>query len=251
MFDLGLTHIALPVRDINHSIDFYAQYAGMKVVHRRLDPSTATEVVWLSDQTRPFVIVLIGISQEVSPLLPIAHLGVACASQAEVDQLCESARSQGLLRDGPHDQGYPVGYWAFLSDPDGHTLELSYGQEIGIAVQSPVASLIQQAADAWMQADADAFANLFTPEGEFIVPGNRWSGRDTIRQVAADFGQDYTDITIHIHRIVQDNQQAILEWQWQETEKATGKRGSADDVIVIDFQDGKIRRWREYIDRQS
>jgi hypothetical protein len=25
-----------------------------------------------------------------------------------------------------------VGTWAFLRDPDGHTLELSFGQEIGL-----------------------------------------------------------------------------------------------------------------------
>jgi hypothetical protein len=28
-----------------------------------------------------------------------------------------------------------VGYWAFLQDPDGHTLELSYGQEFGLTVE--------------------------------------------------------------------------------------------------------------------
>jgi len=32
----------------------------------------------------------------------------------------------------PRDDGPPVGIWAFLQDPDGHTLELSYGQEIGL-----------------------------------------------------------------------------------------------------------------------
>jgi hypothetical protein len=28
----------------------------------------------------------------------------------------------------------PVGYWALLRDPDGHALELSYGQEVGLTV---------------------------------------------------------------------------------------------------------------------
>jgi hypothetical protein len=28
-----------------------------------------------------------------------------------------------------------VGYWAFLRDPDGHTLEIAYGQELGLAVE--------------------------------------------------------------------------------------------------------------------
>ncbi len=35
---------------------------------------------------------------------------------------------------GPTDSPYPVGYWALISDPDDHTLELSYGQEVALAV---------------------------------------------------------------------------------------------------------------------
>jgi uncharacterized protein (TIGR02246 family) len=112
-------------------------------------------------------------------------------------------------------------------------------------------SLIQQAADAWITGDADAFAALFLPEGEFIVPGYRWVGPEAIRQVAADFAAAYSDVKIEIRRILLDNHQAAVEWHWKETEKATGKHGSADDTIVIDFQDGRIRRWREYIDTQS
>lgn len=251
MVDLGLTHVALPVTQVDRSINFYAQFAGMQVVHRRLDASTGVDVVWLSDHTRPFVIVLIGASPVATPLLPLAHLGVACASRQQVDQLCQAARSQGVLQQGPHDQGYPVGYWAFLSDPDGHTLELSYGQEIGMTVESTIEAMIQRAADAWMQGDADAFADLFVPEGEFIVPGDRWVGKEAIRQAVTEFAAAYTEVRINIRRISLAHEQAMVEWHWQETEKATGKTSSADNAIVVDLQAGKIRRWREFIDTQS
>ena len=130
MSDVGLTHVALPVRDLDASIAFYADYARMQVVHRR------EGVVWLSDKTRPFVIVLVE-SDHVAPLQPFAHLGVGCTSRDEVDALCELARSEGCLVSGPEDAGAPVGYWAFLRDPDGHTLELSFGQEIGLTVEHP------------------------------------------------------------------------------------------------------------------
>jgi hypothetical protein len=36
---------------------------------------------------------------------------------------------------GPYDSGPPVGYWAIIPDPDGHNLELSYGQEVGLTVE--------------------------------------------------------------------------------------------------------------------
>ncbi len=135
MSDLGFTHVALPVSHVDTSIAFYSKYARMQVVHRRTDGSTKSDVVWLSDLTRPFVIVLIQLPKVDTPLLPIAHLGVACETREEVDRLCHEAQLDGVLREGPQDDGYPVGYWAFIRDPDGHTLEISYGQEVSFTVK--------------------------------------------------------------------------------------------------------------------
>lgn len=128
MSDVGLTHVALPVRDLEASAAFYAQYARMQVVFQR------EGVLWLSDKTRPFVIVLVE-SDQITPLAPFAHLGVGCESRLDLDQLCEQARAEGRLAAGPEEHGPPVGYWAFLRDPDGHTLELSFGQDVGLTVE--------------------------------------------------------------------------------------------------------------------
>jgi catechol 2,3-dioxygenase-like lactoylglutathione lyase family enzyme len=135
MIDIGLTHIALPVADVERSIKFYATYAAMHIVHRRIDQESGAAVVWLSDRTRPFVIVLIQTASVQPVLSPFAHLGVGCKSRESMDALCEVARQEGVLIQEPKDSGYPIGYWAFLRDPDGHTLELSYGQEIGLVTE--------------------------------------------------------------------------------------------------------------------
>jgi len=132
--DRGLTHVALVARDPEASIAFYARYARMQVVHRRKDELTGRQVLWLSDLTRPFVIVLIQAERVEGRLEGFAHLGVGCESRAEVDRLCALAREEGRLGLGPLDSGYPVGYWAFIRDPDGHNLEISYGQEVGFTV---------------------------------------------------------------------------------------------------------------------
>lgn len=135
MIDIGLTHIALPVSDLEKSIEFYATYAQTQVVHRRIDAEAGVAVAWLTDRTRPFAIVLIQ-TDSVHPVLsPLAHLGIGCKSREAMDMLCDKARQAGVLVEEPKDSGYPVGYWAFLRDPDGHTLELSYGQEIGLTVE--------------------------------------------------------------------------------------------------------------------
>jgi len=113
MTDIGLTHIALPVSNLDRSIAFYARYVDMQVVHRRTDPP-ATDVAWVTDHTRPFVIVLIQKTPTEPILSPIAHLGVGCNSKAEVDRRCAQAQAEGILQMGPTDSGPPIGYWAFI-----------------------------------------------------------------------------------------------------------------------------------------
>ena len=136
--DVGLTHIAPMVSNLEKTLAFYAKYASMKVVHRRPQSSSAREVAWISDGTRPFAIVLIEVERVSDRLEPFSHLGVACRDLADFESRCELARAEGVLIDGPHDSGPPVGHWAFLRDPDGHTLELSFGQEVAMAVQNAI-----------------------------------------------------------------------------------------------------------------
>jgi catechol 2,3-dioxygenase-like lactoylglutathione lyase family enzyme len=137
--DHGITHVALPVTELSASLDFYARYARMQVVHRRTDADSGTSVAWISDLTRPFVLVLIE-----APELDAGtggclggvycHVGMGVASREEIDELCDRARAEQRTVIGPHDSGPPVGYWAYLVDPDGHNLEISFGQEVGLTV---------------------------------------------------------------------------------------------------------------------
>lgn len=134
MTDLGLTHVAFSVRDLDASVAFYQKYAQMAVVQRRVQDG-GVRVAWLTDHTRPFVIVLLETAdRHDTPLGPSGHLGVACESRAEIDRLCAEALREGRLRRAAKDLGEPIGYTAFLADPDGNSLELSHGQEVGLAV---------------------------------------------------------------------------------------------------------------------
>jgi len=62
--------------------------------------------------------VLIETCEVRSPLVPIAHLGVGCASREDVDRLVAEAKAEGRPTWGPIDAPYPVGYYALVSDPE-------------------------------------------------------------------------------------------------------------------------------------
>ena len=56
------------------------------------------------------------------------------ATRQEIDEKTARARREGVLRSEPEQLGEPVGYYVFFADPDGNTLELSYGQRVGLEV---------------------------------------------------------------------------------------------------------------------
>ena len=90
-------------------------------------------MAWLSDLTRPFALVLVQSDNVLdTPLGHFGHLGVACASREDIDNKITLARAENVLRKEPEEAGDPVGYYVFLADPDGNTLELSYGQRVGL-----------------------------------------------------------------------------------------------------------------------
>ena len=132
--DVGFTHVAFMVRDLDKSIAFYRRYAGMEVIHLR-EPGLpdARKVAWLSDRTRPFALVLVQADNVTdTPLGHFGHLGIACATREEIDRKTAMAIAEGVLRKEPEYLGDPVGYYVFFADPDGNTLELSFGQRVGL-----------------------------------------------------------------------------------------------------------------------
>lgn len=126
-----LTHVALFVSDPARTIDFYERFAGLHIVHDRIDGGV--RVVWLSERPHDpdFVIVAIHLPPGESSVPPrMAHFGYDLPSRAAVDEVAARAQSEGVLEQGPADAGPIVGYFCMLRDPDGNLVEFSHGQPI-------------------------------------------------------------------------------------------------------------------------
>jgi len=126
-----LTHVALFVENVARTVEFYQKFAGLHVVHERVDDNVP--VAWLSEQkVNPhFVIVTIQMTPA-GPTMPpnMAHFGYDLPSREAVDEMAKRAEAEGVLVQGPVYAGPIVGYFCMLRDPDGNLVEFSHGQPI-------------------------------------------------------------------------------------------------------------------------
>ena len=137
------THVALPVTDLEASIEFYTTVTPLVIVTRNVDDNGRG--VWLSNKNQvdsPFVLVLaefkpeigknFGIEpgQKATTLAPFAHLGIELPRREDVDAVAEKARAVGALEWEPRDMAAHIGYICAVKDPDGNTVEFSHNQKV-------------------------------------------------------------------------------------------------------------------------
>ena len=142
-----LTHIALPVSNLQAHLDFYKKYTSMQHIHQRHDDETGMDTAWLANPSdvegshARFVIVLMegklpsqitgDIQEEYWFLRSIAHLGISVESREEVDRIAAMAKEEGRLVLGPMYRNAVVGYICLVRDPDGNNIEFSVEQDLG------------------------------------------------------------------------------------------------------------------------
>jgi catechol 2,3-dioxygenase-like lactoylglutathione lyase family enzyme len=127
-----LTHIALHVRELARSVAFYREFCGLEPVRNRGEGGDA--VVWLAEpgREREFIFVLIaGGPGRTSADGDFSHFGFALDTREQVDAIAARAQSAGCLLWPPREEPYPVGYYCGVRDPDGNSIEFSFGQPLG------------------------------------------------------------------------------------------------------------------------
>jgi catechol 2,3-dioxygenase-like lactoylglutathione lyase family enzyme len=129
---IKMTHIALHVKDIQKSMDFYSRYCGLKVVHDRAE--NAKRVLWMGEEgkDKDFILVFIAGGRSVQQKGDdYSHLGFALSSKQEVDEIAFQAKKEGILFWETREEPFPVGYYCGVLDPDGKIIEFSFGQPLG------------------------------------------------------------------------------------------------------------------------
>jgi lactoylglutathione lyase len=137
------THVALPVSDLDKTIEFYTSLTPLVVVAENEDENGRG--AWLSNEKQvedPFVLVLAEFLPEVAQrfgqepgkphptLAPFAHIGIEMPTKEDVDAIAEKARELGVLEWEPTWMAEHIGYICSAKDPDGNVVEFSYKQKV-------------------------------------------------------------------------------------------------------------------------
>lgn len=131
------THLALRVDDVERSIAWYERFTPLRVLQRSTDQFGVGG--WLADpadRACPFVLVLAQFHAGTDPfdgipdavLGPFSHIGIELPTREAVDDVAQRARAEGILSLAPTQMPPPIGYICFVEDPDGNTVEFSFGQ---------------------------------------------------------------------------------------------------------------------------
>ncbi len=133
------THIALRVKDIDDTIDWYTKFTPLELLERRQDDDGFGAWLGMSDAAdSPFLLVVAQFLPEKDPfapapnavLAPFAHLGMEVTSKDQVDEMAEIAKKEGWLAMPATQMPAPIGYICMLNDPDGNTVEFSWDQGV-------------------------------------------------------------------------------------------------------------------------
>ncbi len=119
------------------------------------------------------------------------------------------------------------------------------------AVDPEIQELVERQAKAWETADSQQIIADFADDGLFIVPGSQFRGKQDIKKAADSYFAEFTETKVTLKRLIVKGNEGAIEWTWSETEKESGKQSQAEDAIIFELEDGKIKYWREYIDKES
>lgn len=114
---------------------------------------------------------------------------------------------------------------------------------------NPQLQRVQQIIDAWKQLDIDAVLDCLTDDVEYhyLVGQRPLVGKDWVRRFLEKFGHGQSDIKWRIVNHASNGDLLMVEGI-DDYLDAEGRRIRTPYMGVFQFRDGKICRWRDYVD---
>jgi catechol 2,3-dioxygenase-like lactoylglutathione lyase family enzyme len=118
---LGLRHVALSVRDVRKSVDFYCSVLGMRV---EWEPDS--DNVYLTSGTDNLAIHKLPEGQFPGEIQTLHHIGFLVGSPEDVDGLAARVQAAGIALTQPVKTHRDGARSFYIEDPDGVLIQLLY-----------------------------------------------------------------------------------------------------------------------------
>ena len=114
---------------------------------------------------------------------------------------------------------------------------------------NPQLQCVQQIIDAWKQADIDGVLDCLTDDIEYhyLVGQRPLVGKEWVKKFLNKFGHGQSDIKWRIANHASNGNLLMVEGI-DDYLDAEGRRIRTPYMGVFEFRDGKICRWRDYVD---
>jgi lactoylglutathione lyase len=121
----GIAHLAITVKDMEKSLDFYTRILGFKKVFEIPEPKTgAPWINYLHISGNQFVELFYDGTKD-NPWEPaLCGFNHICVEVDDIHAVCDAIKSAGYQLDVEPNQGCDYNFQAWLTDPDGIRIEL-------------------------------------------------------------------------------------------------------------------------------
>ena len=100
---------------------------------------------------------------------------------------------------------------------------------------------------AWEKNDYALFESIMDENLTFAYPGRILNKQETLKDFK-DYQNAFKDTKIYVNKIIVENDDFAVEWQFASTNTKTGNRTSVSDAIIGTIKGSKIVVWKEYLD---
>ena len=116
-------------------------------------------------------------------------------------------------------------------------------------------ALIESAYEAWNRHDADALVAITHPDVEIAplvmgaISAGPWHGHDGVRKLVADAQDRWAEFQIECERVLTFGERAVALVHVEVSLRPGGPSVTGDIAHVIEFEDGRARRFTAYRSR--